>query len=273
MEQLENLGYHPCDIKHIVLTHHHADHVGLLDRFPDNVKVYGHFKMDPWISQETTLYKQFDSFINTYRIIYGIPENFQNKLLNINDSLTLSCKRSLTNVVSEGDEIPSIPDFKIIETPGHSSTHICLYRERDGLLIGGDTLIQNVFLNTMLEPPALGETQRPKLLLQYNESIGKLKNLPIKRILPGHGQEIVDIHALIEQQFKKQKKRMKRVIKVLKEKPQTVFEVCTKLFVGFYEIQFLLALSETVGILDLLEQEKQIEMNCLREKWIYQISE
>ncbi|KXO04401.1 hypothetical protein AYK81_24810 [Bacillus thuringiensis] len=270
--KLEELGYSPSDIKHIVLTHHHADHVGLLDYFPEGIKIYGHFKTDPWINRDTILYQQFESFINTYKSIYGIPENFQSKLLHINDSLSLSCNRSLTNFISEGDEIPSIPDFKIIETPGHSSTHICLYREKDGILIGGDILIQNVFLNTMLEPPGLAETERPKLLVQYNESVEKLKQLPIKSILPGHGEEILDMHALIEQQLKKQKKRMKRVIRILNDKPQTVFEICTKLFVGFYEIHFLLALSETVGILDLLEKEKQIEMNCLQGEWLYQIS-
>lgn len=37
----------------------------------------------------------------------------------------------------EGDRIDSMPGFTVIETPGHASTHISLYRESDGILIGG----------------------------------------------------------------------------------------------------------------------------------------
>lgn len=47
----------------------------------------------------------------------------------------------------EGDRIDSMPGFTVIETPGHASTHISLYRESDGILIGGDALISHISSN------------------------------------------------------------------------------------------------------------------------------
>lgn len=265
--QINSLGYKVTDIKNIVITHHHPDHIGLLDYFSHDVKIFGHFYNESWINDYKNLQIHFNKFINHHIKAYGIPDGFRKTLIK-KETEGLALTRKITNFLTEGQVLPFLPGFKVLETPGHCSTHICLYRKTDGLLLGGDLLINNIFLNTFMEPPMIGSNERPKLLLEYNKSLLRIKNLDINLIYPGHGEEIKEIDLLIDLQFKKQQKRKKRVMRLLREKPHTIYELCTKLFAGLYEIQFALALSETIGIIDLLEEEKHIVINKTDEVWI-----
>ncbi len=138
----------------------------------------------------------------------------------------------------------------MIETPGHASTHISLYRERDGLLIGGDALIRHISSNPILEPPYEGESERARPLLQYNQTLRRLSEMNLSRILSGHGEDIVNVKELIESRLQKQETRALKVLELLKEKPMTAFEICVKLFPVLYKEQLPLTLSETVGQLD-----------------------
>jgi glyoxylase-like metal-dependent hydrolase (beta-lactamase superfamily II) len=52
-QQLRVRGYSPSNIEQVVLTHHHIDHVGLLDFLRENgdIRVIGHPRNRPWIRQ------------------------------------------------------------------------------------------------------------------------------------------------------------------------------------------------------------------------------
>lgn len=40
--QLRQLGYAPNDIEQIILTHHHPDHIGLIEAFPRAERIVAH---------------------------------------------------------------------------------------------------------------------------------------------------------------------------------------------------------------------------------------
>lgn len=46
--------------------------------------------------------------------------------------------------IKEGDEVAG---FRVVETPGHTAGHISLYREKDGVVIAGDTIANIHFFN------------------------------------------------------------------------------------------------------------------------------
>lgn len=72
-------------------------------------------------------------------------------------------------------------DFKVIETPGHTPGGVCLYNQKNNILISGDTLFKG----------AIGRydfSYSSKNLLK--ESLNKLMLLPDNTIVyPGHGEE------------------------------------------------------------------------------------
>ncbi|WP_099351810.1 MBL fold metallo-hydrolase [Fredinandcohnia onubensis] len=267
-EQLAQLGYTPSDIDQIVITHHHPDHVGLLDYFNKDIPILGHQKNQPWISQDKQFFLENKTFYYELFLQLGLDPAFIN-FIDMDEELEYSCRRSLTKTIGEGDTIDGMTGFKVLETPGHAQSHIVLYREEDGMLIAGDTLLAKISPNPLLEPPQFGETARPRPLVQYNNSLRKLLTLDMSKVVTGHGADIMNPHELIQERFVSQKERAYHVLQMIKKKPMTAFEVCTKLFPKVYLKQPLFTVSETVGQLDFLEEIGEIKIEVVNGQHIY----
>ena len=150
----------------VVTTHVHWDHIGG-HRFFDEFAV--HEDEREWIMDEFPLplsvVKQnlldgnceFPEIftIDTYEVFKGIPQ----KILHDGDEITLGNRR-----------------VKVIHTPGHSPGHCCFYEIEKGYLYSGDLIYKGCL--DMFYP-----TTNPKLFAQ---SISKVNELDVHRILPGH---------------------------------------------------------------------------------------
>lgn len=81
-------------------------------------------------------------------------------------------------VLSDGEALPGLPGWTLIETPGHSDDAISLVHEEAGWLVAGDTL-RNF----------LGGEWNPLLCdrAAYAETRQRLGALPVRLVLPGHG--------------------------------------------------------------------------------------
>lgn len=252
-EQLAELNLTPDDIEQVILTHHHPDHVGLLDYLPMELDVFGHYLNERYIKKTLAFDQVHHEFYAQVFREFGIPEQYFGPAVKImKKTMVFSCDRSLTGTVEESAPIAGLEGWRVIETPGHAQSHIVLFRESDGVMIAGDTILAGISPNPLLEPPLPGETERPKPLLQYNASLEKLRQYPIGLVYTGHGQEITELQSLINKRLARQHDRAMQVRNMLEGQSLTVFEVCMRLFPGIYERELNLTISETVGQLDYL---------------------
>jgi len=263
--KLKEIGLVPEDIEQVILTHHHPDHIGLLDFLDGDLRVLGHRLLAPWLSHDVRFFDRQKEFFLELLKQFAVPESFASHL----DHLDLSLyprNHPLTSSIQEGDEIDGMPGFTVIETPGHAQSHIVLYNEEDCRMIGGDHLLKTISSNPVLEMPYEGK-ERPKPQLQYNESLKKLLHIPISVVFPGHKDEFFDPHLLIRNRLDKQHERALTVLKHLEKQEMTVFALCKLLFPSAYQQELLFAISETVAQLDYLEQygkiNKRIENGVL----------
>lgn len=268
-EQLGEFGFRIQDIEQVIVTHHHPDHVGLLDYFPNDMPIIGHEHNKVWLEQDAEFFKRYREFFTELFHRYGIPYPPDVLLKRLTAPMEYSCRRPLTQTVKEGDTIAGLGGWTVLETPGHAQGHICLYHEEKEVLMGGDLLLEHVSSNPLLEPPQDACTERVKSLLQYNHSMRKISELTISTVYAGHGEEVKDVKGLVEHRLKRQAERAYGVLGILKKKPMTVFEICQRLFPAVYETQLGLTISETIGQLDYLEEAGEIKVDETTPHWLY----
>ncbi|WP_335869850.1 MBL fold metallo-hydrolase [Bacillus sp. 2205SS5-2] len=249
---LSHLGYCPEDIEQVVLTHHHPDHAGLLDYFSHEVPVYGHSYNQDWLLRTEAFFKRHDDFYAELFLELGLPQQFLIFLDRLRAPLKWMCQRTLTGVLQEGDAIPGLQEWKVIETLGHAQSHLSFYREKDGVLIAGDHLIAHISSNPLIEPAEQMEQERPMPQVQYNASLRKMLEYDISLAFSGHGSEINAVHELVNRRLERQHVRAMKVRDMLVEEPKSCFDICQKLFPEIFKKELGLTMSETLGQLDYL---------------------
>lgn len=257
--QLNKHGFRASDVEQIFLTHHHPDHIGLIENFP-NARIIAHRYVDYWLTRDESFFQKYEQFYQQLLIKTGVPEQFHTIIKYLRAPLQYAGEGKLTHYLSEGDRLPGHEDWQVIETQGHAQSHLSFYREKNGQIISGDHLLHNTSPNPILEPPHDDQSERAKPLLQYRSNLKKCQQLGIQKVLPGHGRIFSNVDSYVQLQLNQQEKRARKVYELLQLKAQSPFAVCTQLFPKHYKNQLELTMSETIGQLDYLAKHEKIEM-------------
>ena len=157
------------------LTHAHADHQGS-SKLLCNI-----LNIPLWTSEPEKENAESGNVTDDYPNNKHLVARFQQKYW-------AGSGHKVSKILKEGDSVGS---FRVIETPGHSRGHISFYREKDRVLIVGDTLV-NMNLATTIpglhQPPAIFTTDKKKNI----DSIKKIVALKPKLLCFGHGPVLLD---------------------------------------------------------------------------------
>ncbi|MEH7253166.1 MBL fold metallo-hydrolase [Neobacillus niacini] len=274
--QLNKAGFSLDDIGQIIITHHHVDHYGSVDRIikKRDIPVLGHPRSQLWVSRDVIFTKYCYDFFSLFYEQMGVPGDKLDSYTKYKNNLEqYSCEIKLSGYLTEGMSIPGLSDWVIYETPGHAQSHLVLYRKTDGILLAGDHIIKKISSNAMIEPPDQGKSNRPKPLIQYRQSLKKCSNLDVSYTFSGHGEDVVNLSPLIDIRIKKQNYRAEKIRTLLSEEPQTPFQICQKMFPSVYEEQLPLTMSEVIGHIDLLIEEEKIISKNNSPQFVYKAIE
>jgi hydroxyacylglutathione hydrolase len=138
------------DVKKVIFTHIHHDHIGNFDLFPNadffaSQEAISSFKRDP---EGTTLSKD-------------MAEKFKRVIDKIKPASELNNK-----------------NLKIIRTPGHTKGSICIYLKEKKILFSGDTIFPNKVVGRTDFPTSAPEDMQRSLMI--------LVGYPFKILCPGH---------------------------------------------------------------------------------------
>ena len=88
----------------------------------------------------------------------------------------------IAGFLDDGARVVDAPDWQILQTPGHTDCSTCLWNADTQTLLSGDTILTHAG-RAWFTP----ETTDDRLMARSEE---RLRQLPVRHLLPGHGRPI-----------------------------------------------------------------------------------
>ena len=250
---LAEAGVPMRDLKRAFITHLHPDHMGLagtLERA--GVPVLMH---RPEIARAARVWSKDHELIDLVYALFeqhGMPREVDEGMRQawIAMGQTVDDVRSLVPV-EDGDEIDmGGRPARVRWTPGHTDHHAVLIDEKDGILFAGDHVLPRITSNIGLYPQS-----RDDPLGDFLDALKKMRDLPIRRVLPAHGEPFDDLAGRVDELLAHHDARLDAVIAALGSRERTAYDVAHDLFPKLrspHEERF--ALAETLAHLRHLER-------------------
>jgi glyoxylase-like metal-dependent hydrolase (beta-lactamase superfamily II) len=235
-------------IERIAITHFHPDHVGGaasaaaatgapvyqggLD-YAQCERVWG---STDWPERMAAWFKQ-----------HGVPAESADELIEQGHGFAAFIKYALDPaLLYEGS---TLAGWDVVELPGHADGHLGFLR--DGVLVGGDHLLQKI-------SPAVGlyPESRPDPLGDYLRSLERTVELAPRVVYPGHGEPIDDPAGRARELIEHHRLRLAETTAALSARQQTAYDVSLRLFgaeLGPTQRRF--AVAETLSHLERLVVE------------------
>lgn len=247
--------YERTNVKDVLITHHHIDHVGLV--FWKEINAYMNKKEVKFLNMYVnpkSFFKPYIDWINKYAIGFEFIRPLVGALTGESTRQKIEVKAKINYL---NDEIFGLD---VIFTPGHSPGHVCFYKDK--VLFSGDLILSDTTTHVGYYPSYSDNPMKDQI-----ESLKRILNLEIDTIYPAHEKVIRNPKKRIWELIEHYKSRIDEVFQVLGKKPLNVVDVAKRVswHQSFDELKGwdkLLAIGETLACLKyLVGKEKAKETN------------
>lgn len=224
-DALSDIGLAVKDLKTLILSHSHPDHMGGTRQFLDGARPEILIHKDDFKNAVNPegLTGTFDIEFakRSYSEKGGKATAMKDLMRFFTDFGCPMCGAVPTGRLSEGDVVKlGRYGFEVILTTGHSPGHISLFDETTGIMYGGDLVGDIVAWYT----PASGG------VVGYLESLDKMEAKSPKVILPSHGERINNPGEKIAKVRERLLAREKKMMEILEGGTKTFVELVDLMF-------------------------------------------
>ncbi|MBU8908304.1 MBL fold metallo-hydrolase [Desertibacillus haloalkaliphilus] len=266
---LSSHGLKVTDITHILLTHHHHDHVGLVNRITENhpIPVYAHHQSIPRLHRDDDFLKIRVKFFEQLYHEMGCGQQGEKQVQHIDNARKKNTHLKVNTDILPLNHLDDILDFQVLEVLGHAPDQIAFYHPDKKWLFAGDHLIEHISSNAIVEPDQNG--QRKQTLIEYIESLKTCLNLDVSTVFTGHGEHIKNHKELIQKRLTRIDEKSEQILNLIKQGHSTGSEIAQTFYGDKYKSQFSLVMSEIIGQLDYLESKNKVEKVLKEGIWQY----
>jgi len=224
---LEGVGGELGDVRSIIVTHHHPDHLGIADWMREQTGAELLVHADEQDAIDGHRDSGMDRMIERFKE-WGAPEGEAEKFAAVMDQAPRDSFALPTadRFIAEGELLP-IPGFQLraIFTPGHTPGHIVLSDADRDILFTGDHILPTQFPGVAV---ASNGTEKRNPLADYLHSLEVMPKDP--EVLPGHGYRFRGLQGRLEETAEHHMRRAREVSAVLDVLPgASVWEIASKL--------------------------------------------
>jgi len=273
MRHLAEAGASLADLKYIVITHIHPDHYGLIGRVHEHTdaRLVMHEIERSLLDSRYVHYEQLLESMDEWLRINGVPDDNRQKLAMGSLEVLGLVSVALPDLPVRGGEHLVLGDFdlEVIWTPGHSPGHICLWDAKRRVLFSGDHILEKITPNVSMHTQTHGNP-----LVDYRSSLQQIAKLPVKMVLPGHGDPFGRCAERIVEMRHHHERRLNELRALCVGKPKTAYEVAAgatwyRDWSGLPPFTKRAAVTETLSHLELLLARKQVVKTMRRGMFWY----
>jgi len=251
----------PGDIKRIIVSHGHVDHIGglpeLLRHTPAEVAIH------PLDAGSVALRREHiavgNSRLSSFFQQAGVDPVRRAELLKISHFSGVVVEGvEVGRLLEDGDELDGL---RVIHTPGHSPGHLCIG-------VGNVLLSADHILAVTIPQQWPESTAAYTGLGHYLESLDKVRDMPgFELTLAAHEQVIDNVYGRIETIQATHKRRLDRLLGILGEahRPMSVHEIAQSLYSELTGFRAVLAITDVGSRVEYLHQRGRLAVVNLDE--------
>ncbi len=273
---LENNGLKITDLKRVIITHAHVDHMGMAARVAkeSGAKVWVSEMVKPWAidlagmqairwdtitgllteitnQKDSPLHQGFAKFFNNYKEYWEVIPPESVTTFQVGDSLTL------------GDG-----KWEIMYAPGHCVNQTCFYNHDTKELIAADMLLR-IASTPVIDADLKDPSKRAGGLEVMIKTMKKYMALELSTVYPGHYDPIQNGNELLQHQLDRINARIDQTYDLIKGGPIGFFEVLQSMYKGRVSGP---AIPMMIGYLDVLQTNKMIVSSQTPDGIVYSIN-
>ena len=193
--QVNYLNAQSIDLRHIVLTHHHMDHMGGAERLRQatGACVSMHRQESLLLDKQRTARTE-DWSTSNHDAIAQTKEATKGTTI---DRWLLDRDTIALNELT----------LQVVHSPGHTLGSICLYLPQERVMFTGDTVPG--IGTTAVMPPPIGD------MALYFNSLVHLKTYDVSLLLPGHGPVIINPQQKLQELLDHRRQREEQVMELV----------------------------------------------------------
>lgn len=223
---LAQAGFAVGDVRALAATHAHSDHIGPAARL---VAESGcEFWMHPDHGHMTDVIRRphaFEEARERRARQEGVPEGLLHLYRDVAEEVEgVLAPVEPNRALVAGVELDSrLGPWRVIETPGHAPSHVCLYQPSRRVLVAGD-LLSTVFA------PYFDYGVSPDPVAEFLASLAAVEGLEVELALPGHGRPVEDLREVVAEHRAGVEARLAATEEAVRAGPSGGYEITGRVF-------------------------------------------